>query len=151
MNRKRIYLFLMSVASLTGLAIPGAAFAFGAHSSMDPMAMFEQADVNHDGLIERDEYYAARGVRFEKLDRNHDGVLNDADFPRLTRRGGSRAEKLHDLLQRMDADHDGNVNRDEFVQAGKVVFNLIDANHDDQIDKAELKQATDRLKALREQ
>ncbi|HEY4342521.1 MAG TPA: EF-hand domain-containing protein [Steroidobacteraceae bacterium] len=151
MNRKDTCLFLMSVASLTVVAIPDSAFAFGARSSMDPMAMFEQADVNHDGLISRDEYYAARGVRFGKLDRNHDGELNDADFPRLTKRGGSRAEKLHELLQRIDVDHDGSVSRDEFVKAGEVVFNLVDVNDDGLIDKAELKQATDRLKALREQ
>jgi len=137
---------------LAGLAVIGACtslHAQGLRKLADPIELLEQADLNHDGLVSRDEYLAARARKFDELDRNHDGLLTDADFPRLAR-AGERGEKVKKMLDAADADHDGKVSREEFKNAGGKWFDLADANHDGVVDKNELKQAAERFKALRE-
>lgn len=123
--------------------------AQGMHGSIDPIEMLEQADTNHDGIITRDEYLAARAARFDQLDRNHDGFLTEADFPQLGKKGGEHADKLREMLQKADVDHDGTVSREEFKNAGLTIFNLVDANHDGVIDKVELQHAAERLQVQR--
>ncbi len=130
-------------------AIP-CARAAGARGGMDPLELLEQADANHDGQITRAEYVAARAAKFDQLDRNHDGFLSEADFPRAAKGGGEHADKLRAMLQKMDADHDGKVSRDEFANGGAALFDKVDANHDGVVDKAELGNAAERFKALRE-
>jgi Ca2+-binding EF-hand superfamily protein len=132
------------------LAMAATTQAAGQRGSMDPMEVFEHADANHDGNITRAEYVAARAAKFDELDRNHDGFLTDADFPRLKKMGGDRAQKFQTMLQKLDTDHDGKVSRDEFVNGGGAMFDMADANHDGVVDQAELQQAGERMKSLRE-
>ena len=137
---------------LAGLAALGACTALhaqGLRKLGDPIELFEQADANHDGLVSRDEYVAARAHKFDELDRNHDEFLTEANFPRLAK-AGQRGEKVKKMLDAADTDHDGKVSRDEFKNAGGKWFDLADANHDGVVDKNELKQAAERFKALRE-
>jgi len=137
---------------LAGLAVISACTSLHAQVLRklgDPIELLEQADLNHDGLVSRDEYLAARARKFDELDRNHDGFLTDADFPRLAR-AGERGEKVKKMLDAADADNDGKVSREEFKNAGGKWFDLADANHDGVVDKNELKQAAERFKALRE-
>lgn len=124
--------------------------AQGPRGLADPIELFERADTNHDGVVTRDEYVAARARLFDELDRNRDGFLTEADFPRLAK-GGERGEKVRKMLAAADTDHDGKVSREEFENAGSRWFDLADANHDGVVDKNELKQAAERFKALRRQ
>lgn len=114
----------------------------------DPVEMIRQADANHDGLISRDEFMSARAARFDKMDRNHDGYLDDADLPRFVSSRTGAADKFHAAIQMADADHDGKVGREEFVDAGSRMFDMIDVNRDGAIDQGELQRATQRLQAL---
>jgi Ca2+-binding EF-hand superfamily protein len=149
MKRKLLKRCAAIVLGFGSLMAVMSAQALGNRGSMDPVALFEDADTNHDGVVSREEYIAARAAKFDQLDRNHDGFLTDADFPRMGKLGGDRAEKLHDMLQKMDSDHDGKVSRDEFKNGGIAIFDLVDANHDGVVDKAELQHASERLKDLR--
>lgn len=150
MNRTIISACAIVVISLGGIAAMDSAQAQGMGGFADPIELFEQADANRDGVVSRDEYLAARVAKFDSLDRNHDGYLTDADFPRLGKMGGERADKLREMLQKADTNHDGKVSREEFRNAGTPIFDLADANHDGVIDKAELQQAAERLKTLRQ-
>ncbi len=128
-------------------------FASSASARMghrDPAELFAQADTNHDGVVSRSEFLAARATRFDKLDRNHDGYLTDADMPRFVRSNSDRMRKFHEMLQMADGDHDGKVSRDEFIAAGGRMFEMVDGNHDGVVDQAEMQQATERLRALAE-
>ena len=116
----------------------------------DPAELFEKADANHDGVVSREEFLSARAAKFDQLDRNHDGYLTDDDFPRFALRG-DRGDKVRAMLRRADADHDGKVSREEFQNSGAAMFGLVDANHDGIVDAGELKRASERLKAMREQ
>jgi Ca2+-binding EF-hand superfamily protein len=149
MNRKRLGRCVVTVLGMGGVMSVLPAHALGNRGTMDPVALFEDADTNHDGVVSREEYAAARAAKFDQLDRNHDGFLTDADFPRMGKLGGDRVEKLHDMLQKMDADHDGKVSRDEFKNGGTAIFDLVDANRDGVVDKAELQHAAERIKAMR--
>lgn len=118
------------------------------HMNHDPLERFAQADSNHDGLVGRQEFLAARAARFEQMDRDRDGYLADSDMPRFMRSDAGRMRKFHAAQQMADSDGDGRISHAEFIAAGARMFALVDANHDQVIDKAELQQATDRLGAL---
>jgi len=133
------------LALVTCIAFASAAFAQMARH--DPAELFARADSNHDGVVGRQEFLDARAARFDKLDRNHDGYLTDDDMPRFVRSDAGRMRKFHAVLQMADSDHDGTVSRDEFIAAGMRMFELVDTNHDNVIDRAEMKQVTERLRA----
>lgn len=135
------------------LALALVVFASSASARMghrDPVELFAQADANHDGVISRPEFRAARAARFDKLDRSRDGYLTDADMPRFVRSNADRMQKFHAVLQMADGDHDGRVGRDEFIAAGSRMFEMVDGNRDGVVDRAEMQQATERLRALAE-
>lgn len=141
---------MRSILPLAGLAllILGSLPAFAQIERPDPAELFAQADTNHDGVVSRQEFLAARAARFHKLDRNHDGYLTDADIPRFMRNNAGAMQKFHALLQMADTNHDGKVSREEFMAVGNRMFDLIDTNHDNVIDQAEMQQAAERLKAF---
>lgn len=139
MNKTMISLF-----GFAALGLCVSAHGFGRRGTADPIEVFEQADTNHDGLITRDEYLAARSARFDQIDRNHDGFLSGDDF-------GRARERIEKLLEGADADGDGRVSREEYKNAGSKLFDMADTNHDGVVDKDELAQARERFKALHEQ
>ncbi len=96
-----------------------------------------EADVNNDGVITRAEVAERRAGIFERLDRNGDGTANMDDAPR--RMGRDRfTGALDQLLAEFDANADGALTRDEFVDGPTPGFDRADANGDDQLDADEL-------------
>jgi Ca2+-binding EF-hand superfamily protein len=150
LNRKGIYLYTAIAISASGIVTTESANAQGLRGSAVPTKLFKRADADHDGVVSRDEYQAARGAKFDELDRSDDGYLTDADFPRLSRGHGARADKAREMLQKPDSDQDGRVSREEYSNAGSPIFDLADANEDGVVDKPELRQAAERLKAVRQ-
>lgn len=124
--------------------IAGAAVAApaAARDRPDPMDMLAQADANRDGAVTRAEFVDARRARFAKMDRDGDGYFSDGDLPRLVRKRAG--EKIDRATQGFDANRDGRLSRDEFVNGPARLFDLGDANHDGRIDRGEM----DRLRTL---
>lgn len=96
-----------------------------------------QADLNNDGTITLAEVGERRAEIFARLDRNGDGVASMDDAPR--RMGRDRFTQAFDQLSAgFDANNDGQLTSDEFVNGPTVGFDRVDANDDDILDAEEL-------------
>ena len=111
-----------------------------------PGAMFENADANHDGSIARDEFIAARAEAFAKLDQNSDGVIDDADRRNPPREGG-RGERM---MARVDANSDGKISKDEFVNGATPMFDRADTDGNGALDARELEAVRERARKMRD-
>lgn len=109
-----------------------------AQAMSDPALLGQRADTNHDGMVSREEFLAARAAQFDRFDGNHDGYLDSADaaaFP-------ERMARLFPLVQRIaDKDGDGRISRDEFNAMPARGFDRMDANGDGVLEPDEMQQA----------
>lgn len=105
------------------------------------------ADINRDGNITKAELVAFRTANFVRFDRNRDGYVTDSDIPAFLR--GRLPIDIPTLTTQFDADRDGKVSRDEFVNGPTVVFDRADANRDGVLTQAERKAATAAAKVKR--
>lgn len=137
---------ILAIAMLTGLASPAAAQMGG----RDPLAAFDNADTNHDGLVSRAEFRAARSARFAQLDRNGDGAISRDDFGRLIQFRPQIGQRLDAMLAEADANHDGRVTKAELDAAPTRIFDLADTNRDGMVDKTELAAARARMQQLKQ-
>ncbi|MDV6332899.1 EF-hand domain-containing protein [Asticcacaulis sp. 201] len=101
-----------------------------------------EADANHDGMLTRAEWQTWRATQFARLDRNGDGYLTDADVPAIA--AGQMVPKIQAARAALDANHDGRISRDEFVNGPMLVFDQIDLDHNEIIDGREIEQAKGR-------
>jgi Ca2+-binding EF-hand superfamily protein len=101
-------------------------------------AQLKGADANKDGLITREEILAYRAKRFPSLDRNEDGLLTSNDIPAFVTLT-SRGVELENLIRDFDANADGGVSEQEFVNGPTVLFDRTDVNNDGALSADELK------------
>ena len=124
---------------LTAGVLALASTAAVAHDRSGQGQMFGHADTNKDGSVARDEFLAARAEQFARLDQNSDGVLDDADRPeRAKERHGERATKMREQL---DANADGKLSKEEFVNGPTPMFDKADADGNGVLDAKELEAA----------
>jgi Ca2+-binding EF-hand superfamily protein len=101
----------------------------------------ELADANNDGKITRQEYIEARAAQFARMDRNSDGVVDDADSRQRAKQSGM-AKRMADAMRgRIDANNDGKISKDEFVNAPTTLFDRFDADKNSELDAKELEAA----------
>lgn len=116
-----------------------AIFLFGALLATPAFAQLaDTADLNHDGRITRTEFATARLRNFDRLDRNGDGVISAADLPAFARSRPRLQQAFRDFMAAADANHDGQVTRDELAKAPLTAFDRGDTNHDGVIDATEM-------------
>lgn len=99
---------------------------------------FDRIDANHDGVVTQDEYIAAASAHFNKIDTNGSGQIGTeqiASSPRMVRHEQRVAS--HEV-KRMDANGDGLVTQDEYMNAAKARFAKLDKNGDGFIDADEI-------------
>lgn len=136
--------FLLAPALLAS-ATP--ALAQAAPDMSNALERIMQADANNDGQVTKAEFLAHRAQQFSRLDRNGDGFITMDDVPRLL---ASRFQpRLQMLQQQFDANHDGKVSHDEFVNGPTRGFDMADANHDGIVTRDEVRTALARVKAAR--
>jgi hypothetical protein len=75
----------------------------------------------------RADYLDSIDRAFTRMDGDGDGVIEAGEIP--ARRGA--------LIKARDADHNGEITREEFVQGGLARFDRLDANHDGVLTSAE--------------
>jgi len=117
----------------------------------DPAERLMRADANHDGVVTRAEAIAEAERRFARLDVNGDGYITQNEIaPDGPPRGGpglppppgdEHAERPRigaRMFERIDANDDGRLSRDEYIAADLKLFDRLDANHDGKVDRAEI-------------
>jgi hypothetical protein len=122
-----------------------------AMAQMRGEGIFERADANNDGSVTREEFVAARAGQFTKYDRNSDGYLDSNDVPKrlAARRQQNGGGDL--LVGQFDADGDGKVTKQEFIDGPTLIFDRADADKNNVLDAKELAAAKEAAKAAGEQ
>ncbi len=88
--------------------------------------IFERADANNDGSVTREEFIAARADHFTKLDRNSDGYIDSNDVPKRLAARRQQQGGGDFMVGQFDADGDGKVSKEEFVNGPTLVFDRAD-------------------------
>lgn len=102
------------------------------------LADFDRIDTNSDGVISIAEYRDFQIVRWPRIDRNADGYLTVDDFPRFA---AARARRLLAEVTDLDANGDGRISREEFVNGPAPLFRRADRNDDGVLTRTELEVA----------
>lgn len=117
-------------------------------------AGLERADADHDGKVTRQEYINTRAEQFARLDRNGDGFIDDTD----SREGADQSQRGQRVAAamrgRIDANSDGKISKEEFVNAPTMLFDKFDADKNGELDAKELETArgaADRFRERRKQ
>lgn len=110
---------------------------------------FDKLDTNRDGKIGADEFRGSAEA-FARMDRDGDGSItrdelagggDGAAGPGRARRQGDPATRWQQMLQRFDADRDGQISAEEF-RGPEQVLTLLDANKDGVITQEEAMNAS---------
>lgn len=166
---------IVLAAVLASTAIGGAAIAAQTAAPPPPPApmmhhghhgdWMARIDVNHDGVITRDEAMTAADAKFARYDTDGNGQITHQEMqahmaarhdrmmarrgtdtpPSAGRDGGPMrgGPGMHPgggmmMMRRMDTNHDGIISRDEAHAAAVAMFDKADTNHDGRIDQGEI-------------
>lgn len=97
--------------------------------------VFNKLDKNKDGKISQKEYIDAVTKTFNKYDKDGNGILTKEEIAAIDK---AEAEKI---LKEADTNKNGQISKEEFLDAAKKRFPLLDKNNDGIIDRKELNAA----------
>jgi Ca2+-binding EF-hand superfamily protein len=142
------------VASLAFIAVSvlsAALLSTPASAQRRGEGIFERADANNDGSVTREEFLAARAAQFARLDRNSDGYIDSRDIPKRLAQRRQQQGGGDFMASQFDADGDGKVSKQEFIDGPTLIFDRADADKNEVLDPKELAAAKEAAKAAGEQ
>ena len=82
MKTSASYAMALALLAITGYAYADARSDYYQRRAADDQAAFHALDINHDGVLERDEIVGSVdfGPRFEDMDRNRDGIVTQSEL-----------------------------------------------------------------------
>ena len=127
--------FLAAVMSAAIAVAGGTALARSGGHGHGPQIDFETMDRDGDGQITQAELQAMGEAHFADADTDNDGFLSAAELEaQAMARAAQHAARM---MERMDANGDGKVTREEFMQGHDAMFDAMDTNGDGVIDAEE--------------
>jgi hypothetical protein len=99
--------------------------------------LFNRADTNGNGLVDRSEYDRLNARIYERLDRNRDGLINENE---------PRRERGKRLFEFADSNNDKAISKSELQQLNRKRFQRMDSNDDGALSKQEIAQARERIR-----
>ena len=118
-----------------GAAVLTAGWAWageGTITAEGPKTAMEQADKNHDGMLDHGEYFERQVDVYFLLDRDKDGRLTATEI----------GEVDVDTFARCDRNKDGSLSLSEFTAAREKDFEQADTNHDEVLYLSEIDAAS---------
>lgn len=112
----------------------------------NPMINFEQADVNGDGQLTKDEMTQYAQFQFTQSDTNQDGFLDRAELAaNMVKKMQNRMQKRQDrMLSKLDANDDGKLSFTELhgamAERGNKMFQRMDRDGNGTLSQDELSQ-----------
>ena len=87
--------WLVSLALIFGLNTPSFAAHddMGEHCKMHTKKSFDEADIDHDGTLDRDEAKAVCKEDFDLMDKDHDGTLTKEELKACKGKKGKSGHK----------------------------------------------------------
>jgi Ca2+-binding EF-hand superfamily protein len=118
---------LVSLGALQGCATNKSPLATASSVDREFAAAAVTWDLNRDGNVTCDEWKQYASALFRAADVNHDGVLTREEFANLTHQ-----DRLFEVagFSYFDADSDGQITLSEVVDKPNPAFALLDTNHD---------------------
>ncbi len=134
-----VALAFVTLAGLTGgAAIAKDGFNKRHHRGERAEQRFEKADTDASGDLTFDEFSAAFQERIGGADANSDGVMTVEEIADEIQR--RRAERMaRRIIERFDADGDGQLTTAEIESRQKKMFALLDGNDDGKLEMDEMK------------
>ncbi len=101
--------------------------------------MIEKLDTDKDGKVSKAEFEAQRAADFAAADTNKDGNVSQAELSAFHEKkmAERKAEREKRMYERLDANKDGKVTKDEFKAGG--MFDRMDKDDDGMVGPDEMK------------
>jgi len=129
----RLCFAAVGLVVVTAFADDMVSFATGGYATgLRTMEMMHMIDANKDGMVTKDEWVAYQADVFKALDKNGDGSLDAEEFyghpkPVSFATGGyARGLETQQMLGKIDANGDGKVSQDEYIEFQIKVFEVMD-------------------------
>jgi Ca2+-binding EF-hand superfamily protein len=128
------------VTAAVSFGLASAAFAQDDEPPANSLRWFESFDLNKDGFITPAEMETAGAAEFARIDKDKSGTITIdeylADSPDAT---DDEVRRMKNRFAVMDRRGDGNgvVSQAEFINFGKFVIEIADADHDGRMSREE--------------
>jgi len=122
------------------------AFATGGYATqLRTPEMMHKIDTNHDGMVSKAEWDAYQAKLFGMIDADNSGALDSKEFTQAHRNdvvslatgGYANALRTPEMFAKIDADHDGQVSREEFLAFQGKLFDMMDTGKTHMLDQNE--------------